>query len=305
MRTFWPRPWATTVALTLAPDTKGAPTFTPSPSPSMSTLSKDTAAPTSADSNSTFTCSPDFTRYCLPPVWITAYMAGPVLKLCAKTWNYKGFHAARSKAAVLISVPCGEPSLSGAGHGGHAARGSGDPRPARLGRGAGAPGRRLHRHRRRQAPAAVPGAACGGRGRVPGQKRRRRRRRAALRDGRGGGIHPYRHAAARRRRGHLRNAAWQEDGERRIRQRGGGAGGGLPLFAGVPDDAGRRKHARYAGAPRCDQQDRGRRSTAAHELPRSGRHGGRLPGGDPAKNRETFRSRRAAWRGAGKSAGRG
>src|SRR6478752_6892592 len=105
MRTFSPRPWATTVALTLAPDTKGAPTFTPSPSPSMRTLSNDTAAPTSAASISTFTCSPDFTRYCLPPVWITAYMAGPMLKLCAKTWNYKGFHAVRSKPAVLISPP--------------------------------------------------------------------------------------------------------------------------------------------------------------------------------------------------------
>ena len=70
----------TTVAFTVAPLTNGAPTLTPSPSPSMRTRSKDTVAPISAASNSTLTCSPDLTRYCLPPVWITAYMAGPVLK---------------------------------------------------------------------------------------------------------------------------------------------------------------------------------------------------------------------------------
>src|SRR5688572_17074783 len=181
MRIFSPRPCATTVAFTAAPLTNGAPTFTPSPSPSIRTRSKDTVAPTSAASDSTLSCSPDLTRYCLPPVWITAYMAEPVLKMGAKTWNYKGFHAARSKAAVLISVPCGEPSLPEAGRGGHAARGPGDPRPARLGRGAGAPGRRLHRRGRRQAPAPVAGAARRGRRRLP----RCRGRRTALRDGRG------------------------------------------------------------------------------------------------------------------------
>src|SRR3970282_190388 len=84
MRIFSPRPCATTVALTAAPSTNGAPTRTPSPSPSIKTRSTDTVAPTSAASSSTFTCSPDFTRYCLPPVWITAYMAGLPVKLRCK-----------------------------------------------------------------------------------------------------------------------------------------------------------------------------------------------------------------------------
>src|SRR5262249_52854358 len=108
MRTFSPRPCATTVAFTFAPETNGVPTFTPSPSPSMSTLSNETAAPTCSGSSSTLICSPDLTRYCLPPVWITAYMGDSSI---AKTWNYKGFPASWSKRAVLLFSAMETPSF--------------------------------------------------------------------------------------------------------------------------------------------------------------------------------------------------
>src|SRR5256885_5160915 len=66
-------PWETTSASTLAPATSGAPTLTPSPSPSSRT-SRATFAPTSPSSFSTLRRSPSWTRYCLPPVRTTAYI---------------------------------------------------------------------------------------------------------------------------------------------------------------------------------------------------------------------------------------
>src|SRR5678816_4050795 len=74
--TLSPRPCASTVALTLAPETSGAPILTLSPSPTRTTWSNETAAPTSADRSSTRTFSPEATRYCLPPDLMTAYIAG-------------------------------------------------------------------------------------------------------------------------------------------------------------------------------------------------------------------------------------
>src|SRR5580765_4454279 len=74
MRILSRRPCATTLAATAAPLTVGAPTLTPSPEPSRSTWSKLTAAPTSASSFSTRRVSPCATRYCLPPVMMTAYI---------------------------------------------------------------------------------------------------------------------------------------------------------------------------------------------------------------------------------------
>src|SRR3954452_8336078 len=74
MRTLSPRPWLTTVALTSAPETSGAPTLTPSPAPTRSTWSNETLAPTSAVSASTRSFAPDSTRYCLPPDLMTAYI---------------------------------------------------------------------------------------------------------------------------------------------------------------------------------------------------------------------------------------
>src|SRR3990172_1129989 len=61
-------------ALTAAPETRGAPTLSASPSPSASTWSSTSSVPTSAGSFSTLIFSPALTRYCLPPVLMTAYM---------------------------------------------------------------------------------------------------------------------------------------------------------------------------------------------------------------------------------------
>jgi hypothetical protein len=57
------------------PASTGVPIFTVSPSPTMSTWSSVISLPTSAGSDSTLSFSPALTRYCLPPVLITAYIA--------------------------------------------------------------------------------------------------------------------------------------------------------------------------------------------------------------------------------------
>src|SRR6478736_2968668 len=72
--TFSPLNWLSTFATTLTPLRKGAPTRTLSPSPAASTFSKVTLLPSSAPSTfSTSSLSPTETRYCLPPVLMTAY----------------------------------------------------------------------------------------------------------------------------------------------------------------------------------------------------------------------------------------
>src|SRR5258706_12718650 len=88
MRTLSPRPCPTTVALTSAPETNGAPTLTPSPAPTSSTSSNETLGQSSAASVSTRRLAPDSTRYCLPPDLMTAYI-GCVLRP-GKADNYKG-----------------------------------------------------------------------------------------------------------------------------------------------------------------------------------------------------------------------
>src|SRR5262245_56094438 len=77
---FLARSWAVILASTLAPLTTGAPTFTPSPAPTRSTSLKVTVSPTFPGSFSTLSLSPAATRYCLPPVLITAYMRHPLLR---------------------------------------------------------------------------------------------------------------------------------------------------------------------------------------------------------------------------------
>src|SRR3569623_247254 len=57
---------------TLAPATRGAPTVTAAPVPTIRTWSKGTTSPGSPTSFSTFTTSLAATLYCLPPVLITA-----------------------------------------------------------------------------------------------------------------------------------------------------------------------------------------------------------------------------------------
>src|SRR5438874_2417645 len=58
--TLSPRPWASTVALTSAPETSGTPTLTASPAPRSSTWSKETFAPTSAARASTRSVAPGY-----------------------------------------------------------------------------------------------------------------------------------------------------------------------------------------------------------------------------------------------------
>src|SRR5580692_5848419 len=76
MRTLSPLPWLSTVATTFAVSTYGAPMVTEDPAPTRSTWVNSTLAPWSASSFSIRTTAPSWTRYCLPPVAITAYIFG-------------------------------------------------------------------------------------------------------------------------------------------------------------------------------------------------------------------------------------
>src|SRR6266511_3531424 len=62
--------------VTVAFDTKGEPILTSPLPPTKSTSAKVIFSPTSPGSFSTLTTSPSDTRYCLPPVLITAYFIG-------------------------------------------------------------------------------------------------------------------------------------------------------------------------------------------------------------------------------------
>src|SRR3990172_13154624 len=73
LMTFLCLSWATISHSTAAPATTGLPTFA-SPSPPTSSTSKDSLPPTSPSSFSILRRSPCETRYCLPPVRITAYI---------------------------------------------------------------------------------------------------------------------------------------------------------------------------------------------------------------------------------------
>src|SRR5215212_9689613 len=87
MWTLSARPCERTVALTLAPATNGAPTLTESPSPTASTSANWIAAPTSACRSSTLSFSPELTRYCFPPVLMTAYMTIPLCGSFVTAWH--------------------------------------------------------------------------------------------------------------------------------------------------------------------------------------------------------------------------
>src|SRR5437899_655318 len=82
MMTLSPRLCSTTVALTAAPATSGVPAVEPSPSPTIRTSPNSIVAPGSPASFSTEITSSLATRYCFPPVRITAYMGS---KLHAET----------------------------------------------------------------------------------------------------------------------------------------------------------------------------------------------------------------------------
>src|SRR5689334_15132439 len=101
----------------------GAPSLTLSPLPTRSTWSNETAAPTSAVSDSIRSLAPDSTRYCLPPDLITAYIGVNLGVALQKAENYSGNHDL--------------PVHAGAGRGRHAASRPPDRRTARVGRPAG------------------------------------------------------------------------------------------------------------------------------------------------------------------------
>ncbi len=168
----------------------------------------------------------------------------------------------------------------------HARGGCHDPAPARVRRGARAPHRRVHHRGRRQALA--PGA------RFPCGRSDRLSRRAPCGARGRRGVHPHGHAPARRRRRRIRAAARPKDGQRRVRQRGERARGGLPVLTRFPDDGGRAKHAGHGGAGERHQCDRGGRSAATPECPQLRDQRGSLPGGYPAQDRKTLRSGRSA-----------
>src|SRR6266446_2805030 len=75
---FLPRFWAIIWASTRTPATAGAPTITSAPCPTSCTLVTVTVSPTAPVSFSTSIVSPGLTRYCRPPVVITAYIPYPL-----------------------------------------------------------------------------------------------------------------------------------------------------------------------------------------------------------------------------------
>src|SRR5256885_1893133 len=74
MLTLADLPWRTTVATTLPPFRRGLPRVTLAPSPTSSTSPNSTVAPGSASSFSTRRTPSLETRYCFPPVAMTAYI---------------------------------------------------------------------------------------------------------------------------------------------------------------------------------------------------------------------------------------
>src|SRR6266404_1082487 len=83
---------STTVALTEAPSSNGAPVATSAPSPIISTSASSTVAPGSAASFSTEMTSSLATLYCLPPVLITANMTPADMVCRASDATAKGTH---------------------------------------------------------------------------------------------------------------------------------------------------------------------------------------------------------------------
>src|ERR1700733_826672 len=87
-RILSPRPSLTTVPSTFP---SGVPTIGDDPSEKANTFLNSTALPTSAATFSILTTSPGATRYCLPPVRITAYIKPPnaitgVINLLGRYW---------------------------------------------------------------------------------------------------------------------------------------------------------------------------------------------------------------------------
>src|SRR6266568_1500829 len=102
--TFLCLPWETTSPSTAAPATTGRPTLA-SPSPPTSSTSNVSFPPTSASTFSTLRRSPSVTRYCLPPVLITAYIG------CSLDFLGSFAYLATNRADARPSKPSGRAVL--------------------------------------------------------------------------------------------------------------------------------------------------------------------------------------------------
>src|SRR5947209_2015963 len=110
--TFGPRPWSSTSAATEAPETVGLPNVTLSP-PTTSTSPNWTISPGSPATFSTFNLSSAATRYCLPPVLMTANIF-PSCSYSAAQATSKGSLGPASCSVGLFEVlATGERSDSG------------------------------------------------------------------------------------------------------------------------------------------------------------------------------------------------
>src|ERR1700682_3986439 len=108
-------PCDTASSSTQAPETVGAPSFTSGPSPTSST-SRSRCAPTARLSFSPLRRSPFFTRYCFPPVLITAYISNlPAFRLQPAPLAGKSRRGAR-KGTGDLAGPCHGVKLSRSGH---------------------------------------------------------------------------------------------------------------------------------------------------------------------------------------------
>src|SRR5712664_1831765 len=108
-------PCETTSASTRAPETVGAPSFTSGPSPTSST-SSSSLAPTSWVSFSTLRRSPCFTRYCFPPVLITAYISSSRLSGLGPAPLAGKSRRGALKGTGDLAGPCHGVKLSRPGH---------------------------------------------------------------------------------------------------------------------------------------------------------------------------------------------
>ena len=173
---FGPRVWLTTSALTDASATSGRPIVDSSPSATSRTRSIVIVLPGSTSSSSTSSSVPTSTRYCFPPVSMTAYMDPQGSCLAAARGDRDiGREKARGGADAQ-NAECTAPSTKRSIATGSAAPAStsvvGEDRArSRTIRACAPRGRASQRHRARRRP--PPGARCrgpGGTGSAPGPR---------------------------------------------------------------------------------------------------------------------------------------
>src|SRR5688572_18825441 len=106
MRTLSLLPCDCTVAVTFAPEMNGEPSFASAPSPKSSTWSNSTDAPASAFNVATRSTVPSCTRYCLPPVAITANMEISPMEGGGLEARRRSGNRGRQKRLRILRVTC-------------------------------------------------------------------------------------------------------------------------------------------------------------------------------------------------------